>query len=94
MVSALPLLWLMAAILPLIPLTNKGQKRLGYGMIIVGWTIVLASALDPLFANSRGLHFGGPFTNYLAFFLFYIGIVLVMVLMAYIAYRSFKPNKD
>jgi len=86
-------LWLTAAILPVFPFTDKGKKRTALGMIIVGWTIVLASSLDPLFANSRGLEFGGPATNQMAFFLFYIGVVGVMVLMAIIAWKCLRPNK-
>ena len=82
------LLWLAAAILPMVPLSLKGQVRTGHGMILVGWTIVIASLLDPLYANSRGLEFGGPLTNHIAFFLFYVGVVLVMVIMAVIAYKA------
>ena len=86
------LLWLMAAILPMIPMSEQGLTRTAYGMIIVGWTIVVASAIDPLFPESRGLEFAGPASNYIAFGLFYIGVVLVMVLMAAIAYTSLKPK--
>lgn len=82
------LLWLVAAILPLIPMSERGLSRIGNGIIVVGWTIVVASALDPLFPESRGLVFGGPVTNYIAFGLFYVGVVLVMVLMGAIAYKS------
>lgn len=82
------LLWLVAAVIHLFPISVKSAVRTGYGFIVVGWTIVLASLLDPLFPNSRGLEFGGPLSNQFAFFLFYIGIVLVMWLMAMIAYKS------
>ncbi|MEM7360248.1 MAG: hypothetical protein AAF431_14190, partial [Pseudomonadota bacterium] len=62
-------------------------------IIIVGWTIVVASALDPLFPDSRGLAFGGPLTNNMAFFLFYVGVVAVMVIMALIAWRCLNKEK-
>ena len=86
-------LWLTAAILPVLPFSEIGQRRTALWMIIIGWTIVLASALDPLFPDSRGLEFGGPITNHIAFFLFYVGVVGVMVLMAIIAWRCLRPSK-
>ena len=86
------LLWLAAAVLPLIPISLKGQTRVGYSMIIIGWTFVIASLLDPLYANSRGLEFGGAMTNTIAFLLFYVGVVLVMVIMAVIAYKALRPE--
>ena len=87
-------LWLTAAILPVFPFSDKGKKRIAFGMIIVGWTIVLASSLDPLFPDSRGLEFGGPATNQMAFFLFYVGVVGVMIIMAIIAWKCLisKPK--
>ncbi len=85
-------LWMVAAILPLFPFTEKGKKRIAFWMTIVGWTIVVASSLDPFFENSRGLEFGGPATNQIAFFLFYVGVVAVMVVMAAIAWRCFRPT--
>jgi hypothetical protein len=57
-------------------------------MIVVAWTIVVASMLDPLFADSRGLAAGGPVTNNLAFGLFYVGVGLVMIVMAVVAWKS------
>lgn len=87
------LLWLTAAILPLMPFGAIGRKRLAYAMLIITWTIVTASALDPLFANSRGLEFGGPITNILAFFLFYIGVMGAMIVPAIIAWRCLRPKK-
>lgn len=87
------LLWLSAAVIPLMPFSAKGLKRLTYSMIVVTWTIVIASALDPLFENSRGLMAGGSLTNNIAFGLFYIGVVLVMVVMAVIAVKSLRSAK-
>lgn len=87
------LLWLTAAVLPSLPFTELGKKRTAHWIIIVGWTIVVASALDPLFPDSRGLAFGGPLTNNMAFFLFYVGVVAVMVIMALIAWRCLNKEK-
>lgn len=84
------LFWLTASLLPVLPLTAKMLKHCSYWIIIVGWTFVIASTIDPLFPESRGLAFGGPLTNNIAFFLFYIGVVAIMAVMALIAYRSFK----
>ena len=63
-------------------------------MILVAWTIVVASCLDPLFPDSRGLAAGGPLTNNVAFGLFYIGVPLVMVVMAIVAWKAFRPDKS
>ena len=87
------LLWLTAAVLPLMPFSTTGRKRLAYAMLIITWTIVTASALDPLFENSRGLEFGGPVTNHLAFFLFYVGVLGAMIVPAIIAWRCLRPQK-
>lgn len=87
------ILWLMAAIIHLLPFSPLGQTRIANGLIVVGWTFVIASSIDPLFAESRGLAFGGPLSNQLAFFLFYIGVVLVMIITALIAWRSLFKNE-
>lgn len=87
------LLWLTAALLPVFPFSEMAKKRIAWSTIIIGWTIVLASAIDPLWPNSRGLEFGGPLTNNIAFFLFYIGVPGVMILMAIIAWRCLVPGK-
>lgn len=86
------LLWITAAVLPLLPFSARGQKRFGACMILIAWTIVIASGLDPLFNDSRGLAFGGPLTNNLAFFLFYIGVPLVMIVMAIVAFKALRPQ--
>ncbi|ORE87453.1 hypothetical protein ATO7_10437 [Oceanococcus atlanticus] len=87
-------LWIAAAVLPVFPFGVKALKRIAWGLISVGWTIVIASALDPLFPDSRGLEFGGSATNQLAFFLFYWGVVLVMIIMGVIAWRCLRPHKQ
>ena len=48
--------------------------------------------LDPLFLDSRGLAFGGPWTNTTAFFLFCVGVLLIMVITAAIAWRCLRPG--
>ncbi|MCK5771515.1 hypothetical protein [Algiphilus sp.] len=85
-------LWLAAAILPMLPLGLKALRGVGYGLIVVAWTFVVASSLDPLFPDSRGLAFGGPWTNTTAFFLFYVGVLLIMVITAAIAWRCLRPG--
>ncbi|MGH8506898.1 MAG: hypothetical protein ACRETM_13220 [Stenotrophobium sp.] len=81
-------LWIFALLLPLLPFAAKSLRRISWGMIVVGWTFTVASSLDALFPASRGLAFGGPLTNNLAFFMFYVGVLLVMGIMACIAYRT------
>lgn len=88
------LLWLTAAILPHMPFSTKGLIKIGYAIIVIGWTIVLASSLDPLFPDSRGLEFPGNLSNNIAFFLFYIGVFGVMAVMALVAYRSLFGRHD
>lgn len=88
------LLWLTAAVLPLMPFQLRGKKRLGYAMMVITWTIVIASALDPLFPDSRGLEFGGSMTNQFAFFLFYVGVGGAMIVPAMIAWYCLRPTRD
>jgi len=85
-------LWLAAALLPAFPFSLVGLKRIAWAAIAIGWSIVLASALDPLFPESRGLEMGGSATNIAAFLLFYIGVPGVMILTAIIAWRCFKVD--
>lgn len=82
------ILWIGAAVLQHFPLTAVGIKRAVYGMLIIAWTIVVASALDPIFPESRGLAVSDSLTNNIAFGLFYIGVGGVMILMAVIAYKA------
>jgi len=86
-------LWLAAALLPVFPFSQKGLKRIAWAVIAIGWSIVLASAIDPIWPDSRGLEVGGPATNNIAFFLFYIGVPGVMILMAVIAWRCFSVKR-
>lgn len=84
------LLWLMAAVLPLLPFSAVGQRRATLGMIVVAWTFVIASAMKPLFPASRGLAASGLLSNNIVFGLFYVGVLLVMGIMAMIAYRALR----
>ncbi len=86
------LMWLLAAILPLLPFSAKGLKRSVYGMITVAWTFVIASTIKPFFANSRGLVPSNLLSNNIVFGLFYVGVVLVMVIMAVIAVKSLRGD--
>ncbi|MBQ0798512.1 MAG: hypothetical protein KBT63_04450 [Porticoccaceae bacterium] len=80
-------LWLLAAVLPLLNLSVKTSRRIAIGMIITAWTIVIASTIDPLFPNARGLELTGESTlwNDVAFLLFVIGIGIVIAIMVKIA---------
>lgn len=86
------IIWLMAAILPLLPFTITGLRRTANGMLVVAWTFVIASTIKPFFANSRGLEASGLLSNNIVFGLFYVGVALVMVLMAVIAWKSLRGD--
>ena len=81
------LLWLTAAILPYLPFEDFGRKRVAYAMIIVAWTIIIASCFDPLLPDSRGLEARLPVTNIMAFLIFLPGVALAMIVPGVIAYR-------
>lgn len=87
-------LWIVALVLPLVPLSDTLRPRITWGMILVAWTIVLASAIDPLFPDARGLEFGRNLPNTIAFFLFYVGILTVMWVVAIIAVRSLAAARE
>mgnify|MGYP000660260335 CR=1 FL=1 len=82
-------LWLMAAVLPMLNLSVKTCRRIAIGMIITAWTIVIASAFDPLLPSSRGLALTdeSSLTKDIAFLLFVVGIGIVVAIMAKIAYE-------
>ena len=88
------LLWLAAAILPLIPLSERGLKWLTYGLLATTWSIVLGASFDPLFENSRGLMMGETLTNNLAFLLFYVGVPGAMIVSGVIAYKALWSKPD
>uniref|UniRef100_UPI002609A044 hypothetical protein n=1 Tax=Novosphingobium sp. TaxID=1874826 RepID=UPI002609A044 len=60
----------------------------------MAWLLPFASILDALFPDSRGLAFHGPFTNYLAFFMFYVGIVWSMWALGLIAWTCLRRQPD
>ncbi len=80
-------LWLMAAVLPLLNFSAKTSRRLAIGMIITAWTIVIASTIDPLFPNARGIALTSEsnLMNDIAFLLFVVGIGIVVVIMIKVA---------
>ncbi len=80
--------WILAALLPLMPFGLKTLRRMSIAVISVGWMFTVASLMDAVFVDSRGLAIGGPLTNSFAFFLFYIGIAMIMYIFLAIAYRS------
>jgi hypothetical protein len=82
--------WIFALLLPLLPFTIKTIRRMSIAMISVGWMFTIASSMDALFTDSRGLAYGGPLTNNIAFFLFYVGILMIMYILLVIAYRSLR----
>ncbi len=71
-------LWIAALLLPILPAAESLMRKLVWAFILTAWTFAIASAFDPLFTDSRGLAFGLPFTNMLAFFLFYVGVVAII----------------
>jgi hypothetical protein len=86
------MLWISSALLTYIPLSGKNLIRASFSLIVVGWTFTIAALIDPLFPDSRGLAYTDSISNNIAFFLFYVGVLLVMLLMGVIAYKSFKPE--
>ncbi len=90
-------LWLLAAILPALQHSIKNLYRIAMGMVFVAWPIVIASQLDPLFENARGLSFT-PESNWIsdiAFFLFFIGIVIAFVVVIAIAVKTLRrPSEE
>ena len=88
-------LWLLAAVLPLLNLSARTCKRIAVGMIITAWTIVIASTVDPLFPDARGLALTGDtnLMNDVAFLLFVIGIGIVIAIMIKVAHQCLFAAK-
>lgn len=86
------IIWLIAALLPQLPFTVTGLRRITWGIIFTGWTLVAGSMCDALFPDSRGLAANAVLTNNIAFGLFYVGILVVMAILALIAWRSLRPE--
>ena len=87
-------LWLLALVLPVVPISEALCRRLTWAMILAAWTIVSASALDPLFPQARGLSMGGSVPNTIAFLLFYVGIVAAIWLGATIAVKALAGARE
>lgn len=88
------LLWILAALMPALSKYINNTYPLAVGSVIVAWTIVIASCLDPIFPNARGLAFT-PESNFIsdiAFFLFYIGIAIAFWVVIMIAVKSFRSE--
>jgi hypothetical protein len=88
-------LWLMAAVLPLLNFSPKTSRRLAIGMIITAWTIVIASTIDPLFPNARGLELTSESNvmNDIAFLLFVVGIGIVIAIMIKVAHQCLLKSE-
>lgn len=89
-------LWLMAAVLPNLNFSASTSRRIAIGMIITAWTIVIASTLDPLFPESRGLALTSEsnLTSDIAFLLFVVGIVIVVAIMLKIAHQCLFARRN
>ncbi|BFM14113.1 hypothetical protein R50073_02960 [Maricurvus nonylphenolicus] len=90
------MLWIMAAVIPLLQPYIKRIYRISVGMIVVAWTFVIASAIDPIFPNARGLAFNASsnLASDTAFFLFYIGIIIAFVAVITIAVKTLRPGGE
>jgi hypothetical protein len=89
------LLWILAAIVPVIHTRVIPIYRLAAAMVIVAWTIVIASILDPIFPDARGLIFNADssIANGFAFFLFYVGIVISCVVVITVALKFLRAPR-
>lgn len=72
------MLWLLAAVVPAMDLSVQQARKVVRALIVTAWTFPIASLFDALFPDSRGLRFGGPVTNFIPFFLFYVGILALV----------------
>ena len=88
------MLWILAAIFPIVKNYINNTYPLAIGSILVAWTIIIASCLDPIFPQARGLAFTDTsnLINDLAFFLFYIGIGIAFWVVTIIAIKSLKKT--
>jgi len=88
------MLWILAAALPALQSFVEKIYRVAVAMVVVAWTIVVASLIDPLFPGARGLAFTpeSNFANDVAFFLFYAGIGLAFVVVTTVAVKAFRDT--
>lgn len=87
-------LWLVALALPLVPVGSVGANRIAIAFIVTAWANSLASLLDPLFPDSRGLSFGGEITNSIAYLLFVVGIIAIVSAVSAIAWYCFRKRAE
>lgn len=87
------LLWLFAAVLPALALPSKSARRVVFLLIITAWLFPIASLFDAFFEESRGLRFGGPVTNMIPFFMFYVGVLSVMWAAAEVVVMAWKKRE-
>jgi hypothetical protein len=88
------LLWLLAAVLPAMDLSLRQARRIALALVLTAWTFPIAALFDALFADSRGLKFGGPITNMIPFFLFYIGILALVWAVVSIVIAHWRAQPD
>jgi hypothetical protein len=86
------MLWMLAVPPPTVATFFEQVFRLAVAMVVVAWTIVTASCLDPLFPDARGLAFTpeSNLANDLAFLLVYGGIVIAFVVFISVAVKSLR----
>lgn len=80
-------LWIAAAVLPLLRISDVAFNRVANGLIVVGWSFVIGSLIG-LIPDSRGLAFDAPLTNRLGFLVFYPGVAAFMIMTPYIAWKA------
>ncbi|MFM5886140.1 MAG: hypothetical protein ACKOQ3_12605 [Novosphingobium sp.] len=88
------MLWLLAVVLPAMDLPVARARNVARALIVTAWTFPVASLFDALFKDSRGLRFGGPITNLVPFFLFYIGILALIWAVVSVIAAHWKPQAD
>lgn len=90
------MLWVIAGLLPALSTLFTKIKWLVVIPTIIAWTIVLASAIDPLFDDARGLMMKewSNIANTSAFLLFYPGVMLSFVLVIAVIVAIYKKKKE
>lgn len=88
------ILWLLAAVLPAMDVTMRQARRIARALVITAWAFPIASLFDALFPDSRGLRFGGPVTNLIPFFLFYVGIIALVWAVVSVVVAHWRAQPD
>jgi glycerol-3-phosphate acyltransferase PlsY len=84
---------LVATFMPLLNMSLKSQKIVGWALIITAWGNVIASIIGPLF-DVRGLFLGGDGANSIAYLLFSVAIIAVITAMVMIARAAFSDKSS